>query len=296
MSGIVTAMDAGFACMGKQNEAALMSAANSKTGQRVSMLAAYLTCCAWVGLVFRHFTDGDFSIVLTMSAVVQCLGFFLLSIKVRYQKNAGGLSSKCLEMYIIFFVFRLSSTLIKNGYLPIDRSGDWVYQTADVVSAVIVLQLLYTMHKSLADTFTREHDTLDIFKAVPVCAFLAIFVKGDLNSSPFFDWVWTMSMLLDTVTLLPQLWMMTKQGGKIEVMTAHFVASQCVSRALAFSFWLYGYSEIMPAGHTVNIAGYSIMVAHSIQLLLCADFMYYYVKGMLNRMGERAVVLPNIEV
>jgi len=288
-------MDAGLSCIGKENEQALNSALNSRTGQRVSMLAAYMTCAAWVALVFQHFTDGDFSIVLTLSAVVQCLGFFLLSIKVRYQQNAGGLSSKCLEMYVIFFVFRLASTLLKNGYLPIDRSGDWVYQAADVVSMVLVLQLLYTMHKTFPETYQSSFDTLDIFKAVPVCAFLAIFLKGDLNSSPFFDWVWTMSMLLDTITLLPQLWLMTKQGGQIEVMTAHFVACLSASRALAFSFWLYGYSEIMPAGHTVNVAGYSIMIAHSIQMMLCADFMYYYIKGMLNR-GKRAVILPNLEV
>merc|ERR1719473_1868779 len=185
-----------------------------------------------------------------------------------------------------------------NGYLPIDRSGDWVYQTADIVSAVIVLQLLYTMHKTLAHSYSKEHDTLEIFKAIPVCAFLAIFVKGDLNSSPFFDWVWTMSMLLDTISLLPQLWLMTKQGGQIEVMTAHFVASQCISRGFAFSFWLYGYSEIMPAGHTVNVAGYTIMLAHAFQMLLCADFMYYYVKGFINKMsgGSGSVVLPTMEV
>jgi len=291
MSGIVDAMDAGLHCLGKQNESALCSS----TAQNVSTLVAYGTCAMWLLVVWHKFTDGDFSIVLTLSSIIQCLGFSLLTIKVRYHRNVSGLSSKCLEMYVIFFIFRLASTLIKNGYLPIDQSGDWVYQTADIFSMIVVLQLLYTMHKTYPETYQSSHDTLEIFKAIPLCMFVAIFVKGDLNSSPFFDWVWTTSMLLDTISMLPQLWLLTKMGGKVEAMTAHFVASICVSRALAFTFWLYGYSEILPAGHTVNVAGYSIITAHSIQLLLCADFMYYYVKGMFVG-GSRAVVLPTMEV
>jgi len=284
-------MDMGMQCMGKQNVETL----NSSAAQNVSTLIAYGTCAAWCMVVYHQFTDHDFSVVLSLSSIVQCLGFFLLSIKVRYDKSVSGLSSKSLEMYVIFFVFRLSSTLLKNGYLPIDRSGDWVYQTADVFSMIVVLQLLYAMHKTFPDTYQAQHDTLNIFKAIPVCMFIGIFIKGDLNSSPFFDWVWAVSMLLDTISMLPQLFLLTKMGGKVETMTAHFIACICVSRAMSFAFWLYGYSEIMPQGHTVNVAGYSIIVCHFLQLLLCADFMYYYLKGMISG-GSRSVMLPNIEV
>lgn len=42
--------------------------------------------------------------------------------EVKYQKTVAGLSSRTLEMYVVFFLFRLGSTLFKNGYLPIDRS------------------------------------------------------------------------------------------------------------------------------------------------------------------------------
>lgn len=281
--------------MGTENQAALNSCAGSHTMRRMKNFGAYFVFGMWLFIIHHQFTDHDFSLVLTMSSIVQCLGFGLLSIKVRSYKNVAGLSSKSLEMYIIFFVFRLSSTCFKNGYLPIDRSGDWMYQFADSICACIVLQLLYTMHKTFPDSYTSQHDTLDIFKAIPACMFLAYFIKGDLNASPFFDWVWAVSLLLDTICLLPQLWLLTKMGGKVESMTAHFVACICVSRACAFCFWLYGYSEIKPNGANVNVVGYAVLVAHSIQLLLCADFMYYYVKGMCSKSG-RAVVLPTIEV
>lgn len=290
MSGIVDAMDAGMSCMTPQQQSTLCST----TSKNVSMLAAYALVGTWLMVVWHHFTDGDFSVVLTLSSISQFLGFVLLALKVRWARSAAGLSSKTLEMYFIFFCFRLSSTIFKNGYLPIDRSGDWVYQSGDALSVVLVLHLLYVMHKTYGTTYQAQQDSLDIFKAIPVCALLAFFLKGDLNSSPFFDWVWTMSLLLDTIAMVPQLWMMTKIGGQVDGMTSHYVVLLTISRGCAFAFWWVGYVELHIEGQMFNKAGYTVIVAHLIQMVLCADFMYYYVKGMMG--GKRAVVLPHIEV
>merc|ERR1719321_1823996 len=112
---------------------------------------AYFLFFVCAVVIMHKFTDGDFSVVLTMSAAVQCLGFFLLSLKVKYQRTVAGLLSRTLEMYVVFFLFRLGSTLFKNGYLPVDRSGDYVYQLGDICSLIIVLNLLVCMHKRFKD-------------------------------------------------------------------------------------------------------------------------------------------------
>merc|ERR1719213_254588 len=204
-----------------------------------------------------------------MSSAVQCLGFFLLSRKVKFQNTVAGLSSRTLEMYVNFFMFRLGSTLFKNGYLPVDKSGDYVYQLGDIGSLLIVLNLLYAIHKRHKDTYQAEHDTLEAWKALPACILLAVFVHGDLNNSPFFDTVWTISLFLDTISMLPQLFMLTKLGGQVESLTSHFVAAIVVSRVLSFAFWLYGFKELVPLKGGANIAGYTILISHSLQLLLC---------------------------
>jgi len=290
MSGIANAMDAGMTWAAPDPSGPLCSS----TAKNVSMFAAYTTVAVWCVVVWHKFTDQDFSIVLTLSAISQFLGFVLLTLKVRHQRSARGLSSKTLEMYFIFFIFRLSSTLFKNGYLPIDRSGDWVYQMADAGSMIVILFLLYAVHKTYGDTYQAEHDTLDIFKAIPACIVLAFFTRGDLNSSMFFDTVWTTSLLLDTIAMLPQLWLMTKVGGQVEGMTAHYVAALSVSRGFAFAFLWHGYTELLPEGGSFNIAGYTVLIAHLLQILLCADFMYHYVKSYAS--GKGVVVLPSIEV
>merc|ERR1719359_782500 len=134
-------MDVGMQCMSQQRGCSTRS-------KNLSMLAAYAVFGTWTMVVWHHLTDKDFSVVLTMSSITQFLGFILLALKVRWAKSAAGLSSKTLEMYFMFLCFRLASTMFKNGYLPIDRSGDWAYQSADVLSLFVVLHLLYVMHKS----------------------------------------------------------------------------------------------------------------------------------------------------
>jgi len=243
--------------------------------------------CACV--VAKEFSDHDFSAVLTFGAGIQTLGFLALLLKVRAQKTVKGISSKTLEMYVGVFMFRLSSTLVKNGYLPVDRSGDWAYQLADIVSLLIVFQLLYCCHKTHGTTYQLEHDTLEIAQALVPCFVLAFFTHGDLNSNKFFDVMWTISMNMDTVALLPQLWMLTKIGGEVEGMTTHFVAAIFVSRACAMLFWYYGYGELAPSSGGANIAGWTIMIMHSLQILFSADFMMHYLKS---KFFGKKMVLP----
>jgi len=252
-----------------------------------------------VGVVLRHFSDRDFSTVLTLGAGLQCLGFFLLLQQVKRQRSVAGISSKMLEMYVVVLVFRLSSTLIKQGYLPVDRSGDFVYQCADACSLCLVFQLLWLCHKTHKRTLQQDQDSLEVWRCVPAICVVAFLLRGNLNKSTFFDTTWTISMYLDTIAMLPQYWMLVKKGGEVQALTSHFVALLVLSRACSFAFWFYGYKELAPrknknAGFInnmlgVNLAGWMIVICHSVQLLLSADFMYHYAASAF---GKVKMVIP----
>merc|ERR1719506_3562597 len=193
---------------------------------------------------------------------------------------------KTLEVYVLVFLFRLSSTLVRNGYLPVDRSGDFVYQIADIFSLVSVFKLLNCMHTHRR-SYQEEFDTFSLDRVVPIAIVMAMCIHGNLNNHWFFDTVWTISMNLDTIALLPQLFMLAKIGGEVEGVTSHFIALILVSRACQFAFWFYGFRELQRDG--ANIAGWWLITAHALQLLLSADFVYYYVKA--NIKGRR-MTLP----
>ena len=91
---------------------------------------------------------GQFSAILTLAAAVQLLGFVFMLQEVNRNGNFSGLSVRMLMCYVPVYCFRLTSTLIEEGYLPVDRSGDWCYQLADVAALSLVFVLLWKSWKN----------------------------------------------------------------------------------------------------------------------------------------------------
>lgn len=276
----------------EKDEVKPSSLCSTSRRENVFILLSY-TVFAFAGkLVAEQFSDQDFSAVLTISAAVQCLGFLLLLLKVRTQKTAAGISSKTLEMYALVFLFRLSSTLVKNGYIPVDRSGDWCYQAADVMSLLLVAQLLYCCQVTHKATYQFQLDSFDPWSGlIPACVVLAIFVHGDLDSSPLFDIAWTISLHVDAFALVPQLVMFGKLEGDADGLNYHYVASLCVSRWFAFLFWHEGWSELAPEDGGRNTAGMMIYGAHIVMVASSAAFMLRYVRAQCRSATKAIAVL-----
>jgi len=258
-----------------------------------SMGVACMTFLTAFIFVFTHIEVLDFSSVLTLGGGMQCLGFTLLNLLVRNRESVSGVSGKSLQLYVLVFLFRLTSTLNKNGYIPMDKTGDWLFQLADISSLLIVLQLLRRVYRTNNESYNESQDTLPIGPLIPFAFVFSAFTYGDLNDSMFYDSVWMIGCTLDTVAMLPQLFLLSRLGGKVECLTSHYVACIFLSRAFTFSFWFYGYPEVTPLGGGFNHCGYAILFLHLAQLVMSGDFMYYYIKSV--RTGQ-ALFLPELDV
>jgi len=260
---------------------------SSKRGNGNPIASGYFVFSLCAVIVYRVFSDLDFSSIYTLGMATQCLAFYLLTAKVDMQRSVSGISAKALKVYVMVFSIRLCSTMFRNGYLPVDQSGDWVFQTADILSLFMAVKLLRRVqtHRS---TYQEEYDTFDVFRLVPPCIILAAFVHGHLNSCPIFDTFWTTAMNLDTIAMLPQLWMLAKIGGEVDGMTSHFVVVLAFSRLCGFTFWYYGYVELYRVS---KVAAYQLLFAHGLQVLLCLDFVYYY---LVARMKGKRMQLPTV--
>jgi hypothetical protein len=101
-------------------------------------------------------TDGIFSCIITLASVVQLVGFVFLLMQVLKHGNFENLSVKMVQCYVCVYVCRLTATIQEQGYLPIDASGDWCYQTADACSLFLCLILLmkaWNNHTVPTETF-----------------------------------------------------------------------------------------------------------------------------------------------
>merc|ERR1712087_17423 len=194
------------------------------------------------------------------------------------QRSVRGLSGKSLQVYMFTFLIRLTSTLTMPGYLPIDRSGEWVYQLIDVACLALVVHLLYRVFDSYSKTYQREKDVMVLWPVVIPCIIFGMTIHGRLNNCKIFDKVWTVSMNLDTVAMIPQLVMLSRTGGDVDPALSHWVACQFLSRCCGLAFWYEALPDVHARGK--KIGGYWIVGAHALQVLASLDFMYYYLKSL----------------
>jgi len=260
-----------------------------RAGQNGAVGLCYLLFAGAWFQILGNFSSMDFSAIATAGSLVQCLGFLLLSVKVSATKSVAGLSSKTLTLFVLHFTTRLTSTSMKNGYIPVDATGDYIYQLLDFFSLLLVLQLLFRMHKTHAYSYQEEFDTLPIVPIVIPCIIVGIFIHGNFNKNFFFDTIWQISANFEAFTMVPQLWMMARMGGKVDSVTSHFVACTVISAVLQFTFWWWTAVELNKRGPCL---AYPLLLCLQIfKLLLGADFMYYYTLACF---GGRDVVLPDM--
>jgi len=268
---------------------------SSMVGQeRKSSNAAVYLCYAAVAIlwftIYGRFSSMDFSAIVTAASTIQLCGWSILNIKIRGTKSVAGLSSKTLTMWVVHYCLRLTSTTLRNGYVPVDKSGDGMYQLVDFLSLCTVLHLLYRVHKTFAHTYQEEYDTLPLKPLLAGCAVLAIFIRGQLIKVAYFDIIWTVSAYAEIFAMVPQLWMMAQQGGKVDLMTAHFVFCLVMAGVCTFTFWWWTWPQMEKRG---GIAGRVMLGLQTLKLFFCADFMYYYAVAAIS---GTSVVLPSSEI
>merc|ERR1719502_2582411 len=93
--------------------------------------------------MYHEIAEKEFTSILTLSVFAQTLSFVLLQIQISLNKSVAGISGKTMIMHLVKLVCRLSTTLWLDGYLPLDKSGDWIYQVGDIVSLLMVLQIIF---------------------------------------------------------------------------------------------------------------------------------------------------------
>merc|ERR1719183_2473537 len=148
--------------------------------ETASLGAAYAIFVLTLALVLWQISDLNFSVVCTIGSGLQCLAFALLSMKMRAAKSARGVSAKALQLYVVVYICRLTSTLSMEGYIPMDSTGDWVYQVADIVSLLLVLLILQRLFTTDRGTYDADADTAQIWPMLIGACVVAVLTRGDL--------------------------------------------------------------------------------------------------------------------
>lgn len=228
-----------------------------------------LSCCgAFI------FTDLKFSALMTFSAALQCLGFGLLFLQVTRGRGTKSISLRTLVLYVIVLSSRLYVTCQHDTYIPADRSGDYLYQTIEATSLVVVIMTLAKLLTLPEDDYPCE-DKCGILGLMAVAGAAAMYVHPDLIQSIWPDTSWTFSLYLEVLAMVPQLFLITKLGGDVQSLQGHYIACTFASRLAMLRFYARSYGEMTPRG-----AGFGVIGSQVLQCLLLSDFMYLYVRSL----------------
>eukprot|EP00357_Protocruzia_adherens_P004066 CAMPEP_0115004032 /NCGR_PEP_ID=MMETSP0216-20121206/18967_1 /TAXON_ID=223996 /ORGANISM="Protocruzia adherens, Strain Boccale" /LENGTH=298 /DNA_ID=CAMNT_0002369955 /DNA_START=66 /DNA_END=962 /DNA_ORIENTATION=+ len=250
-------------------------------------LRYYLFFIIFIITSYNLVSDGDFSFFLTLCSAIQMFSFCLIGYKIRRSGTCSGLSKQTLITYMVVHIARLSSTLLYEGYLPYDSSGDWFYQAVEVIGFLLNGLLLWYVCRTYKESYDGECDVLNCLGLMVPCAVLAVFLHPSLNRNFATDVAWTFALYLEAVALLPQLVMFQKKGGYIEEFTSHFVATQGIAKFFAFIFWFSCYQELneenaKSASLTTSYIGHVVVLFQLIPLLLIGDYLWLYAKSIYN--------------
>lgn len=133
----------------------------------------------------------------------------------------------------------------------------------------------------VAQTYCRRLDKFPYEKyLIGPCFVIAIITTSSYHIT---DIMWTFSIWLESVAIIPQLVMLYQQR-EVENITSHYVAAMGMYRAFYILNWIYRYiSETPPY---VNVVGW---IGGFIQTALYIDFFYFFAKSKWY--GKR-LVLP----
>jgi hypothetical protein len=247
------------------------------------VICAYAACAVAILTMYHTVGEEDYTSILTMSAIVQCLGISLLWIQVHTSGSVDGISTSAIKLDALAVALRLSSTLWLHGYLPTDLSGEYIYQATDVVSLVMLLLLVRRISVMRDSIYDASGDAFRIGPMVITCSVLAAVFHADMDEFPLFDTLWMTGLFCGVVSVLPQFWLMVAEG-RTPSMMGHYIAALAVSRVMSGCFMWMARFDISCQYWIQGIehATFAILLAHAIHLLLLCDFGYYYATAMVS--------------
>lgn len=126
------------------------------------------------------------------------------------------------------------------------------------------------MYVKFKATYDRIHDTFRVEFLIIPAALLAVFVNHDFE---VLEILWTFSIYLESVAILPQLFMVSKTG-EAESITSHYLFALGAYRGLYILNWIYRY-------YSEGFYDLIAIFAGLVQTILYCDFFYLYITKVL---------------
>ncbi|XP_068107523.1 ER lumen protein-retaining receptor 3 [Hyperolius riggenbachi] len=190
------------------------------------------------------------------------LAMIILLMKMWKTKSCAGISGKSQLLFALVFTTR---------YLDLFTTFISFYNSImKVVFLICAYITIYLIYMSFRKTYDSENDTFRLeFLLLPV---IGLSFLENYEFTPL-EILWTFSIYLESVAILPQLFMISKTG-EAETITNHYLFFLGLYRVLYLANWIWRY-------HTENFYDQIAVVSGVVQTIFYFDFFYLYITKVL---------------
>lgn len=197
------------------------------------------------------------------------LAILILLSKIWRTRSCSGISGRSQILFALVFLTR---------YLDLFTHFISLYNTTMKIFYITSsLGTIYLMYRKFKATYDRTHDTFRVEFLIIPAVILAVLVNHDFE---VLEILWTFSIYLESVAILPQLFMVSKTG-EAESITSHYLFALGAYRALYILNWIYRY-------YTEGFYDLIAIFAGIIQTILYCDFFYLYITKVMK--GRRLII------
>uniref|UniRef100_A0A3B3T2J0 ER lumen protein-retaining receptor n=1 Tax=Paramormyrops kingsleyae TaxID=1676925 RepID=A0A3B3T2J0_9TELE len=182
----------------------------------------------------------------------------ILLLKIWKTRSCAGISGKSQILFALVFTTR---------YLDLFSSFISLYNTVmKVIYIMCAYATVYLIYGKFKATYDGNHDTFRVeFLLIPV-VLLAVLIN---HAFAPMEILWTFSIYLESVAILPQLFMISKTG-EAETITTHYLFFLGLYRTLYLFNWIWRF-------YFEGFFDLIAVVAGLVQTILYCDFFYLYI-------------------
>ncbi|KAL6342174.1 hypothetical protein AAG906_004494 [Vitis piasezkii] len=228
-----------------------------------------------VGL--RHLMKYDNGFPLFMaSQFIHLSGIIILIFKLIKTKTCSGLSLKSQELTAIVMATRTYCSF------EVEEHALTLLGSAIFLST---LWVIYMIRFKLKPTYSKELDSMPLYSMVVPPAILAVLIHPHIDHRLLIRIVWSFSLYLAAVSVLPQLRLM-QNAKMVEPFTAYYVFALGVARFLNCGSWIIHIYEtggryLMFSGNWTQLWVLMVILSEFVHTFILADFCYYYLKSVM---------------
>ncbi|VEU20505.1 DEKNAAC101351 [Brettanomyces naardenensis] len=190
------------------------------------------------------------------------ISILILIHTIQKKQSAKGISMKTQILYAVVFITRYLD-LLTFSFVSVYNTLMKIFFIASSIYAIVLLKKYSKEIKADLDNFPIHYLIIPSFV-------LSLIFNYKFS---FLEILWSFSLWLESVAILPQLFLLQSEG-ESELLTIHYIFALGIYRALYIPNWLYRYFS---EGRFDALS----VTTGLIQTLVYSDFFYVYYKKVL---------------